>query len=153
MKLEKLTLRFENCEQVEIPGECVGDFVVDKIKTKFEKYGINYMSKNDYTYKVLLEIIYRPGLDKIFERIQMRDDITWIDFTLLNKGVKYEYSYAVGWIDDVYDTCNNLMQISGISNLGNLYVVIDKKLRDKNIWDYFEKNVKNNEKIMNMYQI
>lgn len=143
--LKEITFVFENCDYITIDGKYVGHFLVDDIKTSFERIACNSISKMDVAETFVIEIhkdankerypfgqldgmVWANYKHSIFDRF-MEYDITSIEFVLNEK----EYSFYVTWNGD--DDQMNDSQSNYISKDGNLYVVISK---DKKVEDFFD---------------
>ena len=152
MKLKEITLHLENCDHITIDGKYIGDFHVDKIKTSISRIASNAICKMEVANVFAIEIhkdadkIYNEhGMDRyvttVFKRLNQRRDITQIDFTLVEnhpeKGQEPKtehYEYYVRWCGEDYN--ENDAQINYVSDVGHLYIVIEKNGK---IDDYFNK--------------
>lgn len=145
MTLKEITFGFENCEVITIDGKYICGFVVDDLHTCFHRVACNSIEKIEVAYIIAIEISrdadaeYAPfGCRDMtstkFERLQRYNDITSIDFTLVdeNTGKEESHSYWVDWQGDCDEI--NEAQDTYLSSLGNLYIVIAK---DKLIHDFF----------------
>ena len=149
MKLEKKTFIFENCEEIEIDGKYVGDFLVDDITTSIGRFACNYIGEEQTANYFHIEIsslantVYAPfgfegkaGESK-FDRLLAYNDITQIEFEISTPitpetcGSK-KYNYNVLWSNDKEDV--NTYQKTVLSSLGNLYIVIGKDVEFENIF-------------------
>ena len=162
-EVKSIELGFENCEIIEFPKNVLGDVIFDNFSFQVKRVASNSISKSNFVDTVVLEIFkegdvdYAPfGFedDKIskFKRVMAYRDITSVT-------IKYEDdSEEFYWVD--YHTINDNLgeesdyQKSYISDLGNLYVVIDK---EKDIEDFFDKEEINDEDVISfrkeMYDI
>ena len=150
MKLKEITFHFENCDCLTIDGKYIGNFHVGDIKTVIQRIACNSIRPMDIAYTFVIEIHkdadkehYPLGIEEdkqsIFDRLTVWDDITFIEFTLVEQ---YEedawlpdekhYSYFVHWSGDSDDI--NQAQKHYLSKQGHLYIVISEK---ETIEDYF----------------
>lgn len=153
-KLKNITFIFENCDSITIDGKYVGDFLVDDIKTSFNRTTINCIEKMELAHTFAIEIhkdankerysFDLAGCDKhmIFDRLAA-SDITSIQFELAteieHKDCNYQiakseyYDYYILWSGE--NEYFNEYQINYISVGGHFYITIAK---DKSIEDFFE---------------
>ena len=137
-ELKELEITFENCEYMTIPRNIIGTFRIDGIHDVVSRLAINSICKYKVADTVVMEL-YKEGdteyfpfgsLDEItkFDRLTMYHDITRItvkykDNTEETFIVKYEDESETPGADNAY-------QKTYTSNLGNLYIVIDKNPLD-----------------------
>ena len=147
-EIKELGITFENCEHITIPRNVIGAITIDDIHEKVRRMASNSITHHKVVDTVVIEIFkegnttyeYFPMDDScmIFDRITQYDDITWIevvyqDNTVDEFCVKYE-------IEEEYLGAPNTRQKSKISELGNLYLVID----DEPFEDWFSDDDINN---------
>lgn len=155
MKLKEITFVLENCDLITIDGKYIGNFVVEDIRTSIQRIACNSIDKMDVAHTLAIEIHkdadkthYAFGFgtedyykESVFDRIISYDDITSIQFELVDEYVEgnqeptvEHYNYFVDWTGE--SNQENNAQKSYISKVGNLYVVIAD---GKNIEDFFVK--------------
>lgn len=139
-----VTICFENCEYAEIPIKYFGKFFIDKISTGIYRIAMNAICKENCAEEVVLEIFsevdqigYHPCCNKketasVINRISQYNDITSIE-------IKYEDGseerYLVSYKTEKGNEYGpNTLQQSFVSELGNLYVLIGKKLNPEKIF-------------------
>lgn len=142
--LKEVTFIFENCDSITIDGKYVGEFLVDDIKTSFERMACNYIGKCETANTFVIEIHKDANKERcalgVEEWKQMTFDrfggcdIASIEFELEGK----RYSYYVNWTGD--DDCLNDAQSNYISKLDNLYVVIAENKKVEDVFDLEEIN-------------
>ena len=157
MKLKSIEFQFENCEYVTINGAYVWNFVVDDINKSFERVAMNAVEPLEICNKFLIEFSddankisnvvnssdFENLYDTVFERITKYNDITGIDFVLVdNEGKEQEYFYSLNWEDADHNGEENLYQKSYVSDNGFLYLVVGKDLKIEDFPDYDSINVK-----------
>ena len=148
-EVKSIELGFENCEVIEFPRNVLGDVHFDNFSFQIKRVASNSISKVEFVDTVVLEI-YKEGNTEYapfgfedektakFERITHYNDITSI--TICYEDDSEEFY----WVD--YHTINDNLgeesdyQKTYLSDLGNLYLVIDK---EKGIEDFFDKETIN----------
>ena len=162
MKLGKITFNLENCDSITIDGKYIREFIVDDIRTRFQRIAANAIDKIDTADTIAIEIHKdadkeRYAFDQthiesfketVFGRLTKYHDITSIEFTLeadwyCEEQLSEEYSYYVNWTGD--SDSSNEAQVEYISTCGHLYIVIAK---DKNIEDFFDLEEINDERLV-----
>lgn len=162
MKLKRIKFIFENCDYVEIDGKYIGNFLVDKLNTSFQRIACNAIAKIDAVDEFLIEIHKDASKgrtafgDKVFDRFKEWHDITSINFTLAEdacdkyghvlKTYNETYDYVITWTGN--NEAENDAQKSYISKDGNLYIVVSA---EKDIFDYFDKDTIDDIKYMDFY--
>lgn len=148
----KVRIEFENCEDVTIPIQCFGDFYLGDIETRVRRVACNSICQYPIAHEVYFELFaeantmsseYPEGFwdTNVLERIQVFDDITHL--TLYFDDNSPAETYAVDYDDESPALgARNLNQKTYLSDLGNLYVVIQK---GKDIKDHFTDFVINDE--------
>lgn len=151
-KLKNITFIFENCDSITIDGKYVGYFLVDDLKTSFERIACNCISKTENAGTFAIEIHKDANKERYqFNMTNCKDvkqmtfnrflcsDITAIQFILEEDYVEDnkipradEYSYYVCWTGD--SDYYNESQVNYISNDGHLYMTIAK---GKSTEDFF----------------
>lgn len=137
MKIKELILAFENCDAIEIPGKYIGYFEIGNIKKKISTLAVGHVEEMDVAGLVAIEIFkeanelyYEFGFHGYqrskFNRIIGYNDITMIEFDADVDGVARHYAYYPTWSKSSSDE-SNLWQVSKVSDLGNLYIFINKK--------------------------
>lgn len=141
--IKELTLIFENCDSITIPGIYIGDIFADEIKTKIQRMACNHVDKMEICNSFFVEI--HPdanvqhnefGVEEewckatVFNRIIRCDDITGIEIVLYDKDEEETYEYYTNWCG--VSEYKNIAQKSYISKAGWLYILIDenKELSD-----------------------
>lgn len=162
MKLKEISFHLENCDMVTIDGKYIGDFLVDKIETNISRCACNAIDRMDVAKTFAIEI--HKDADKVhyelgnndwettvFKRLSKYNDITQIDFTLIESYVDEgkdpkteDYHYFVDWCGD--DDYSNEAQINYVSDIGHFYIVIKENGK---IDDFFMKEEINDAKAMN----
>lgn len=152
MKLKEITLHFENCDCITIDGKYIGNFYVGDIKTVIQRIACNSIRPMNVAHTFAIEIHkdankehfplgIKEEKQSVFDRLTVWDDITFIEFTLIEQckedkdADEKHYSYYVHWSGDCDEV--NLAQKHYISEQDNLYIVISEK---ETIEDYFEKS-------------
>lgn len=155
MKLKNITFTFENCDMITIDGKYVGDFLVDEIKTSFQRIACNSIMKMDIAKVFAIEIhkdankeSYAFGCEEwkqmTFDRFLSYNDITFIEFTLDDgNGNCTDYEYYINWVGN--SDMENEAQHSYESKDNNLYIVISD---GENIENYFDMETINDSKYM-----
>lgn len=153
-KLKNITFILENCDSITIDGKYVGDFLVDDIKTSFNRTALNCIEKIESAHTFAIEIhkdankercsFGQVGCDKhmTFNRLAA-SDITAIQFELEIEVESLDYNTQIAKSEyyDYYIPWNgeneyfNESQINYISVRGHFYITIAK---DKSIEDFFE---------------
>lgn len=167
MRLSYITFTFENCDQITIDGKYVGDFLVDDIKTSIERVASNSINRIDTANVFSIEIHKGANKDrhpfnqtdlegykeKTFNKLIDYDDITGIDFELVDDYVKDDqkprvehYSYYVNWVGN--SEYENEAQSTYVSQLGHLYLTIAK---DKGLVDFYNVCRINDEQVMDFH--
>lgn len=152
MKLKEITFHLENCDHITIDGKYIGDFLVDKIETSIRRCACNTIMKSDVAKVFAIEVHkdanknYNPFGEEdwettVFKRLVQHRDICQIDFTLIENYPEEgkepyieHYEYFVDWCGE--SDYENDAQVSYISDLGHLYIVIKK---DSKINEFFNK--------------
>ena len=147
-RIKKITFYTENCEAITVPGKYIGEFSVSEIKREITRVAMNAIQ--DCTMCDLSFGI--PELKTtVFDRLTEFDDITVIEFELVDDAVYYgkkdsdntntvKYQYQVNWDSkDMNDTVNR-NQHSLVSKNGWLYIVISADSTVENIFDQEEIN-------------
>lgn len=152
-EIKELVIGFENCEDITIPRNGIGEFLLDKIHPVVRRMACNSISKYWAASEVVMEIFkeadrtYHPFgcLDEsnTLKRLSAFSDITSISVSYTDGT---EETYLVD-----YDEGENEGQLGAenvnediyISDLGNVYIVIAK---GKKVEDYFDKEFINNVK-------
>lgn len=160
MDLNYIEFSLENCEVIKIDGKYIGDFLVDDIKTQIMRTACNSIDKMDICGTFIIEIsksaneLYKPFSmakeEYKFNRLKY-NDITSIEFQLSHDNQIEHYYYYVDYDSDNQDYAPNLNQQSYLSELGNLYIVVDKKCKDNpdRLFEFFSKEQMNNKEEMN----
>ena len=162
-KLEKLTFKFENCDQITIDGKNIGFFELDNIHEDMhmERNGTITYTKRVDTFAIEIHSSenkerYPFGLSQlkdlkhtVFERL-LRDDIVSINFTLkdINDDSLHSYTYHVYWCENELDNNINTSQNGYISKLGHLYISIS---RNYSFEHFFSIETINNEPFINFH--
>ncbi|MEG1563767.1 MAG: hypothetical protein RR365_08580 [Bacteroides sp.] len=154
MKIDNLTLGFENCDFVTISGKYICSFLVDDIRTSFQRIACNSIEKIDVAYTFVVgihkdaDVKYNQfGLEDfeatVFNRICGGSDITSIEFDLIrqyeedapttNEPRTEHYRYLIEWSGECEN--KNTEQKTYISKCDSLYLVIDK---NKGVEDFFD---------------
>ena len=152
MKLEKITLHFENCDCLTIDGKYIGNFHVGDIKTVIQRIACNSIRQMDIVHTFAIEIHkdadkehfplgIKENKQSVFDRLTAWDDITSIEFVLVEQcnddvwmPIEKHYNYYVHWTGNNNEV--NSAQKHYISKQGNLYIVISEK---ETMEDYFNK--------------
>lgn len=162
-KLEKLTFKFENCDQITIDGKNIGFFEINNIHEDMymERNGTISYTKRVDTFAIEIHSSenkerYPFGLSQlkdlkhtVFERL-LRDDIVSINFTLkdINDDSLHSYTYYVYWDENESNNDINTSQNGYISKLGHLYISISK---DYSFEHFFSIETINNEPFINFH--
>lgn len=149
----KVRIEFENCEDVTIPIECFGDFYIGSIETRAYRIASNSICQYPIAHEVYFELFSEANTMSdypenfwdtkynVLERIQVFDDITRLVLSFDDDSL--DETYVVDYDDESPALgARNLNQKTYLSDLGNLYVVIQK---GKDIKDYFTDFVINDE--------
>ena len=162
MKLKNITFNLENCDAITVEGKYIGNFLVDDIRTRFQRTACNSIDKINTAHTIAIEIHKDANKERyafdqthierfketVFGRLVQWHDITNIEFTLesdwyCEEQSSEKYSYYVNWTGD--SETSNGAQVGYISSCGHLYIVITK---DKNIEDFFDFEEINDEKLV-----
>lgn len=151
-EIKELGIGLENCEYITIPRNVIGRIIIDGIREKIQRVACNSIASQKIADTVVIEI-YKEGNTTyesfpqddeplIFDRINQYDDITMIevvyeDDTVDEFYVKYD-------VEEDYLGAPNTRQKSKISELGNLYLVIDDEHFEK--W-FVDEDINNEEKV------
>ena len=161
--LKNITFHFENCDYITIDGKYIGGFLVEDIRTSFNRIASNCVMKMETAYIFAIEIhkdanneryaFNQIGHNELrgmtFDRIKEYDDITSIEFELENEYDDIEhYEYYINWTGD--SDYNNDSQVSHIGGNGNLYIVIAK---DKNVEDFFYFEIINDNEVIDVDEV
>lgn len=142
--IKKITIVLENCQEFTYKASDFGEFAIEKIEEKINRTACNCIGSYKFVDGVTIELFARARKQKditacneevnSFERIINHKDIT--QFILTYSDNKTEVLY----VD--YDEENNSLgaqnknQRCMLSNLGNLYIIIDSN-KNKTFKDYF----------------
>lgn len=158
MILKKIRLVLENCDSIAIDGKYIAQFVVDDIKTSFQRIAVNAIIKMETAHIFIIEIHRDANVERepwgcpedkyaIFDRLTKWDDITQIEFELdSGDGVCEEYRYFLDWTGE--SDMENEAQKSFISKSGHLYIVVAD---GKDVEDFFDMEYINEPECMDLY--
>lgn len=140
-----INIIFENTESMSFTRLEIGEFHIENISTEIKRVASNAISKIQHAKTVCIELFsegdtqYMPfglfdGEDDAhtkFERIMQYDDITaiechWTDGTVDTYYPHYDEGDCEGMLG-----ADNICQISRLSSLGNLYIVISDEINGK----------------------
>lgn len=161
-RIKEITFTFENCEQITIPGKYIGCFFVNGIYKRIARIACNAIKEMDICSSFGVEIHkdanvpYSPFGDEsmeetTFDRFLRWDDITGIDFVMTTDAVYYgaeemtaenskTYSFYADWDSSLDYEENNRNQMTALSELGHLYILIDADSSISEVWDNSEIN-------------
>ena len=143
-EIDRIELVLENCEVIIIDGKYIGAFYINNIKTNISRIAINSVQKYSTSGDILIEILkggnvkYLPFniedyKTTVFDRLTEANDIThvevhWKDGSCDDIWVEYN--------DESHSTFENTYQQSYLSEIGNLYISINK---NDDIFDIIDK--------------
>lgn len=151
MRLKEIEFILENCEVIKVDGRYIGEFLVEDIQTRILRIASNSIQKMEICRLFAVEIHpdgnkeYVPfGIEDmattVFERLTKFNDITQIEFTLVDedsfilesdpKQIE-KCAYFLSWSNDEY---SNRYQSSFISKNGALYLTA---IHDKTAEQFF----------------
>ena len=153
--VKSIEFGFENCECFTIDAKYFGTLELMDFQTQIRRNACNSISKTNFVNTVAMEIFsegngdYHPfGIEneamKFFDRLQEYNDIVDLTITYSDDTVE---SYYVDYDEGEDDSLGapNINQHSYMNKFGDLYIVISK---DKNIFDFFDEEMINDEKLM-----
>ena len=161
-RIKEITFYTENCEAITVPGKYIGEFSASEITRQITRVAMNAIQDVTMCEQFAIEIHKDANQEylsfgipelktTVFDRLTEFDDITTIEFELVDDAVYYgkkdsdntntvKYQYQVNWdSEDMNDTVNR-NQHSLISKNGWLYIVISADSTVKNIFDQEEIN-------------
>lgn len=153
-EIKDLYFKLENCEQIHIPKNAIGNLHIGGIKEEINRIACNSISKYSIADEFAIEI-YRDksinyttegmflfdedaqkksAMDFVFDRLTGHQDITQIGIVF--EGGSYE-EYEVNYEEKTegFLGSENINEKVYISEIGNLYIVIED---GKTIEDYFQ---------------
>ena len=167
MKLKYITFIFENCDSITIEGKYIGCFLVDDLRTRFERMACNSIDKIEVAHTFAIEIHSDANKERYafeqthidgfrqmtFDRLNEYHDITAIEFELeekiwdkndnLKEVKKESYYYLIHWTGD--NEYVNASQVNYTSDCEHLYIVVAE---NKGIKDFFDLEEINDEEAM-----
>ena len=152
-EVKELIIGFENCEDITIARNGIGEFLLDGIHPVIRRIACNSISKYWVADEVVMEIFkeadraYHPFgcLDeaRTLERLTAFSDITSITVCYTDGSEEtYLVNYDEGENEETLGA-ENINEDIYVSDLGNVYIVISK---DKKVKDLFDKESINDSK-------
>jgi len=145
-ELKELVITFENCEDIVIPRNAIGEFSIDGIHTIVKRIASNSISEYTVADEIIMEIFkegnqkYRPfgGLEEneTLTRLSEYKDITSITVKFTDQTEEiFWVCYDEGDKEGVLGA-ENINEDIYTSELGNIYIVISNKV--KKVIDCFD---------------
>lgn len=160
MRLKNITFILENCDTITIDGKYIGTIQCSDIKKELRRIAINSVNMYECCDMFFIEINKNANTKKkpfdysdfeeyeVFSRLTKYQDITAIKIILIDdiEDKEYIYDFYVSWND--VDETDNSYQTYYISELGDLYLMINKSF---NVMDYIDKEHVNDSKMNDFY--
>ena len=137
--VKNIELTFENMDYIEIPNQYFSNFSLENIETNIRRVAVNAIMRYQKARSVIFELRKEANEDfenfdrdmnmvdyngdTLFDRIIDYNDI--VDINLIYEDDSSE-KFAVEWDDECDDKYKNKLQISTITENGNLCVQIQK---------------------------
>ena len=138
--LKSIEFVFENCEHMSFPGNVIGELDIDDIKRHICRVAVNAFQDYYASGHVFVEIFTEGNTDyypfgvetnkqKKFDRLLAYNDITSVEIELDGERKEtFLVNYNTGLAEDEPDLgADNQNQKVFLSELGNLYILIDAK--------------------------
>lgn len=154
--LKEIIVGFENCEDIKIPGNAIGAFLIDGIHPVIRRVACNSISKYLVADEVVMEIFsegnykYKPfgcmDEEESLTRLAKFNDITSIT-TIYEDGSEDTFLVSYDEGDDGNIGAENINEDIYVSDLRNIYIVISTE--NKTVKDYFDLEEINDEDSIN----